>query len=54
MVGAIGASRVEETLEGRESNWEGMEAELLEEGDEVVPVEDVASDQAGEEGRPVL
>ena len=53
-MGAIGALKVEETLEGVEDDGKGMYMELLKEGDEVVLVEDVPSDQAGEEGRPVL
>ena len=53
-VGAIGALKVEETLEGVEDDGKGMYMELLKEGDEVVLVEDDPSDQAGEEGRPVL
>ena len=53
-VGAIGALKVEETLEGVEDDGKGMYMELLKEGDEFVLVEDVPSDQAGEEGRPVL
>ena len=54
-MGAIGALKVEETLEGVEDDdGKGMYMELLKEGDEFVLVEDVPSDQAGEEGRPVL
>lgn len=54
-VGAIGALKVEETFEGVEDDdGKGMYMELLKEGDEFVLVEDVPSDQAGEEGRPVL